>query len=314
MSRRIAIVSTAHVHVESYLAILEEIQDVEVRVVETVAELRDWAPDGVIVTSENVHHRRHVEDAAAIGAHVLCEKPIATTEEDALAMIESCRAADVGLMIAFPVRFAPEVDRLEQLFVAGELGELVSAIGVNTGRLPSERAWFSDPELSGGGALVDHIVHIADILDEVLGLRATSVHAVSNSVLHAGRAKAGAETAALVTIEYGDGLVATIDCSWSQPDAAALWGGLQLEVVGTSGSVWLNPFAHVLTGIDAADGRATTIDLGVNLDERMIGGFLESIEGRRPFEPSGEVGLRTLRIVLAAQESARTGRSVKVAP
>ena len=310
MIRRIAIVSTAHVHVASYLAILTATPGVEVRVVETVEELGDWAPDGVIITSENIHHRRHVEAAAAIGAHVLCEKPIATTEEDALAIIDVCRTASVGLMIAFPVRFAPEVERLKDLFEAGELGELVSAIGVNTGRLPSEREWFSDPKMSGGGALVDHIVHIADILDEALGLRATSVNAVSNQILHADRAKSGAETAALVTIEYGDGLVATIDCSWSYPDTAPHWGGLQLEVAGSSGSVWINPFASVLTGIDAAAGRATTIDLGVNLDSRMIDAFLQSIEGQRAFEPSGDVGLRTLRIVLAAQESARSGRSV----
>ncbi len=305
---RIAIVSTAHVHAASYEAVLRRMPAVELRVVERVEELGDWRPDGVVVTSENARHRADVEAAAAIGAHVLCEKPLATTEEDAVALVESCRATGVGLMVAYPVRFSPEAVRLRELAAAGALGEIVSAIGVNTGRLPTV-PWFSDPARSGGGALVDHIVHLADLLDETLGLRARSVHAVANRVLHAERAGEGAETAGLVTIEYEGGAVATIDCSWSLPDASPSWGGLQLEVVGTAGSIRLDPFALALTGMDA-DGRATSVGLGPDLDELMLRTFVDAVEGRAPFEPDGEVGLRTLRIVLAALRSAATGRPV----
>ena len=71
---RIAIVSTAHVHAASYEAVLRRMPAVELRVVERVEELGDWRPDGVVVTSENARHRADVEAAAAIGAHVLCEK------------------------------------------------------------------------------------------------------------------------------------------------------------------------------------------------------------------------------------------------
>lgn len=310
---RIAIVSTAHVHAAAYAEILRHTPGVDLRIVDRVEELGDWAPDGVVVTSENSRHRELVVAAADRGAHVLCEKPLATTEADARAMIDHCARAGVGLMVAYPVRFSPEARRLAELATTGALGEIVSAIGVNTGQLPTVD-WFSDPARSGGGALVDHIVHIADLLDGMLGLRAQRVHAVANRILHADRTGEGAETAGLVTIEYAGGVVATIDCSWSLPDTAPRWGGLQLEVAGTAGSVWLDPFAQTLRGVSADDGRTTYDDLGEDANASMLAAFLRAVQGEGPFEPDGAVGLRTLQVVLAARESAATGRSVEVAP
>ncbi len=133
MTTRIGIMSMAHLHAVSYAHALSRLPGVEVRVsdpdfsqrgpgesggpalaaelgldhLDSYAELLAWQPDGVIVCAENSRHRELVELAAAAGAHVLCEKPLATTLLDARAMIEVCRTAGVSLMVAYPVRFSP---------------------------------------------------------------------------------------------------------------------------------------------------------------------------------------------------------------
>lgn len=324
---RIGIVSLAHVHARAYAerlamhpgvelrvaeddpALAAEIADLAVDVVST-EEFWNWAPEAVVIASETVRHREHVERAASVGAHVLCEKPIATTRADARALIAACESAGVGLMLAFPVGFSREAARLREAVSNGELGEPISALGTNTGKFPAARDWFADPERSGGGALVDHIVHVAELLDTALGARAVSVSATTTELLQPGRAAPGVETGALVTVRYDSGLVASIDGSWSEPDASPRWGGLTLEVVGTAASVHMDPFAHSVDGV-LVDG-VTRLDIGTDLDALMLDAFLAAVRGERPFAPDAATGLRTLEIVLAAQESARTGQPAQV--
>jgi predicted dehydrogenase len=321
---RIALLSCAHTHAAGYAALLEGRDDVDLvvsdpegfgdvqaaRVVGSHEEALDAWPegaDGVVVASANAHHRDIVLAAAQRGAHVLCEKPLATTVADAEQMVAACRDAGVVLMTAFPVHFAPQVDVLRRAVVEGSLGEVVGLTGTNNGKLPGGRDWFTDVELSGGGALVDHTVHIAQILDSLFGPPA-SVHAVSNRILYADRAGDGAETGGLVTLTYPDGLVATIDCSWSQPADAPTWGGLSLQAVGTEGQLSVDPFAqHV-------GGHARWLAYGANLDALMLEAFLAAVRTGESVEPGGEAGLRAVRIVEAAQESVRTGQPVPLAP
>lgn len=336
---RIGVLSFAHTHAIGYLQALAAMPDVEVRGSDpdgvstgaSVGELRGrdladalgvgyadsfdellaWAPDAVVVTSENSRHRELVELAAAAGAHVLCEKPLATTWADGLAIRDAVEAAGVMLMVAFPVRFASSFVRLRATHDAGALGQLFAVRGTNNGMLPLTRAWFTDPALSGGGALADHVVHLADLLDALMGARALTVTAVANRTLHAGRAQA--ETAALVTIAYDNGVVAAIDCSWSKPDTSAVWGGLTLDVAGTGGTVSIDPFGPAAHGIAADTGLPIEARYGADLDQAMLRTFLGAVRNGTQPQPDVRVGLRTLAIVLAAQESLRTGRTVPVA-
>src|SRR5699024_2174036 len=115
--------------------------------------------------------------------------------------------AGVVLMTAFPVHVSPAVASLRSALADGALGELIGLTGTNNGKLPTARDWFTDVDLAGGGAMVDHTVHLAEILDSVLGAPAT-VHATTNRILHADRAGEGAETGGLVTLTYDSGPVA----------------------------------------------------------------------------------------------------------
>jgi len=273
-------------------------------------QLFAWGPDAVVVCSETSKHRDLVELAAAAGVPVLCEKPMATTRQDAEAMINACAAAGVFLMVALPVRYSPTYIALREAVRAGHVGQILGASGTNNGWLPSGRAWFTDLALSGGGALVDHTVHVADLLDDLLDSPAVRVHALTNQILHADRPEVATETAGLVSITYADGTIATIDCSWSQPAHTPTWGGVTLEVVGTEGTVRIDPYATRIGGFDELARREMWLPYGATPKARLIDGFLSALRTGTVPQPDGWAGLRLVQIVTAAQESARTGRPV----
>ena len=320
---KVALMSCAHTHAGSYASLLGGRADVDlvvadpdgyddVRGVRVVHSYEDawnaWpeGPDAIVVTSANAHHKDIVLEAARRGVHVLCEKPLATTVPDAEAMVAACREAGVVLMTAFPVHFSPAVEALRTAVSDGALGEVIGLTGTNNGKLPTARDWFTDVDLAGGGAMVDHTVHLAEILDSVFGPPAT-VHATTNRILHAVRAGEGAETGGLVTLTYDSGLVATIDCSWSLPEDAPTWGGLRLQALGTGGQLQIDAFAQHVGG----PGR--WLPYGADLDALLLDAFLAAVREGRAVDPTGEVGLRTVRVVAAAQESVRTGQPVALA-
>jgi predicted dehydrogenase len=144
-----------------------------------------------------------------------------------------------------------------------------------------------------------------------MGATPVSVTAVTNQKLHAERARA--ETAGLVTITYDNGVIAAIDCSWSQPDTAPTWGGVSVTVAGTSGTVAVDFFGPRARGLDTATGLPIEAPYGPNFDEALLSRFIDAVRTGEQPQPDGTVGLRTLDIVLAAQESARTGRTIAVA-
>ncbi len=327
---RIGVMSLAHLHALSYIGLLSGRPDVEVAVTDpdaglrpsgesggralaerlgvtryfdTYRELLDWRPDGVVVCSENSRHRELTELAAAAGAHVLCEKPMATTVADGEAMVAACAAAGVHLMVAYPVRFSRQFRAL--LATVPALGRVVAVAGTNNGKLPTARAWFADPVLAGGGAVMDHTVHLADLLDVVLdGAEAESVHAVANRMING---DAPVETGGLVSIRYPGGVIATIDCSWSVPEHYPTWGGLTMRLVGEDGIADMDAFAQAVHGFQESDRAPLRLDFGAGGDGAMLDEFVSAIrDGRRP-QPDGESGLRSLRIVARAYESVRTG-------
>lgn len=331
---RVAVLSFAHTHARSYLSYLVGRDDIEVITsdpdgaeapdgeprgdafaalygvdyVDTYEEALASGVDAVIVCAENARHRALVELAASAGAHILCEKPLATTVEDAEAMVRATDAAGVLLMTAYPVRFSPAFASLRALVADDRLGEVLAVSGTNNGHMPlAERAWFTDPALSGGGSLVDHVVHCADLLYALLPEGIESVHAVTNRILHSD-AGVDVETGGIVSLRYESGVIASIDCSWSHADTAPNWGGLRLSVVGTKGSVTIDPFAERVGGFDASG--PVWLPYGPDLDAAMIGEFLAAIRERRTPQPDGRAGLHSVRVMVAAQRSDAAGEPI----
>ena len=324
---RIGIVSFAHMHAHSYAACLNALPEVELVGVhdadeprgqqaaeryethffETLETLLAENLDGVIVCTENIHHRTTVEACAEQVEYILCEKPIATTLEDARAMIAACEQHGTKLQLALPVRFAPPVQQLKALLDEGALGTIFSASCTNHGRLPG--GWFTDPKQAGGGAVMDHTVHVVDLLRWLWNTEVTEVYAeIEHGLLHPGL---GTDDAGMLSFALENGTYGTLDTSWSRPPNYPIWGDVKLELTGEKGSAHLDVFRQYLTLTGTKEGTQF-VDWGSSPDRGLVKDFLAMI--RTGGEPSitGEDGLRALEVTLAAYRSAETGEPVKL--
>jgi predicted dehydrogenase len=234
---------------------------------------------------------------------VLCEKPIATTLEAARAMIQASETSGSQLRIAFPVRYLPSVVRAREIVRGGSLGRVLAVNGTNHGQIPG--GWFLDPELAGGGAVMDHTVHLADILRWMLDAEVKNVYAEVGSFFGA----ADTDDAAILTLELeggplAEGTFATIDPSWSRGDGYPTWGDVTLRIAGTSGVLDVDPFARPLRTFDHESGTPAWSYTGEDMNALMLADFLRGVAEGEPSGASGLDGLRTLEIVLAAYSSA----------
>lgn len=125
--------------------------------------------------------------------------------------------------------------------------------------------------------------------------------------------RAAVETAGLLTVTYANGAVLTLDCSWSQPQHHPAWGGLSMQVIGKRAALEMDAFDQKVHGFSETARAAVELPYGVDLDALMLRSFLFGADGSPVDVTDGEAGLRSLRIVAAAYESARTGRTVAVA-
>jgi predicted dehydrogenase len=328
---KIGILSFAHHHGEAYIHNLRAIPGVEVMGVAdedlergqrfanayhtnfypAYSDLIEAKPDGVIICSENSKHRPLVEMAAGRGVHVLCEKPIATTIADARAEVAVCERAGVSMMTAFPMRFSPPLREVKQRMDAGDLGKVYCFNATNQGELPTKyRQWFVDPELAGGGAIIDHTVHLVDIMRWFLDDEVAQVYAQANRIFHADEVQV--ETGALEMINFRKGAFATIDASWSRPPYWPTWGGLTFEMVTERGALIVDAFKQNVAVYSHETQRPAWHFWGSDINQAMVEEFINSIREERAPLVTGMDGLRAVEVTVAAYESARIGQPVKL--
>ena len=328
---KIGILSFAHHHGEAYISNLRNMDGVELLGVSdddplrgqkiaaqhraqyfhTYEDLLEAKPDGVIICTENNRHRPFVDMATSRGIHILCEKPIATTLEDARAIVDVCDRAGVILMTAFPLRFNVPLLQIKARLDNGDFGDIYCFNATNQGELPTKhRAWFVDPELAGGGAIMDHTVHLVDIMRWFTGSEVESMYARSNKIFHAEEVEV--ETGALEMLTFKNGVFATIDASWSRPQYWPTWGGLTFEMVTQRGAVMLDAFRQNLNIYRHEWQRSQWVPWGSDTNYAMLSEFASAIRENRPPKVTGVDGLRAVEATLAAYESDRTGQTVQV--
>ena len=332
MSVRVGIVSFAHVHAAPYASVLasldcahfvgisdddavrgrEAAERYGVRFFEDAQALFE-AVDAVVICSENKNHARDAIAALRGRVHVLCEKPISTTVEDAQAMILASQEAGRQLRVAFPVRYVPALRQAREIVRSGGVGRILGINSTNHGQKPG--GWFLDPDLAGGGALMDHTVHVADALRWMLGAEAKNVYAEVGTFFGGG----AVEDAAILTLEFeggvlADGLFATIDPSWSRGDSYPTWGDVTLRITGTSGVLNVDAFARHLTTFEHEEGKVIWTHTGEDMNVLMLEDFLRGIAKDSPAGASGVDGLRVLELVLAAYRSGEDHEPRKVEP
>ncbi|MCD6519251.1 MAG: Gfo/Idh/MocA family oxidoreductase [Anaerolineae bacterium] len=281
-------------------------RELDLPFVEDPANLLDRV-DAVVITSANADHHDMALQAARAGVHALVEKPIATTVADAQEMIDAFDRAGLILGTAFPCPFSPAFEELRQLVRSGELGRVLALRTTNRGSMPG--GFFIQLERSGGGAVIDHTVHVADLLRRLTGAEYVRVYAeIGHGLFHQEWDDSG-----FLTMDLSNGSFATLDCSWSRPKSFPTWGDVTLRVIGEKGNAYADLFGQHIHYYPAKPEPPSWQPWGSNLDELMIEDFLQAVREKRPPRSTGIDGLRALEVALAAYASARQSRAVEIA-
>lgn len=323
---KIGMMSFAHMHAYSYADSLKKLKDVEIAGIfdDDAARGKEAAKkyqtthyavqeeflalemDAVIICSENVRHKEMVLSAAKAGKHILCEKPIATNIEDAQEMIDVCEEYGVILQIAFPVRFSAPILRLKELIDSGELGEIIAFRTTNRGQNPG--GWFIEQAQSGGGAVLDHTVHMVDIMRWYLGKEITEVNAIVDSYFHG----VEIDDAGLLTLEFENGVIASHDASWSRFTEYPTWGDVTIEVIGTKQTVKVDAFKEHFRLFSSGSKSLSNVFYGNDMDFGLIQDFINCIKEQRRPSITGKDGLKALEVALAAYQSSNTKSNIKL--
>ena len=265
--------------------------------------------DAVYIGTTNDLHKQQTLAAAAVGKHVLCEKPLATTLADAREMVAAAKAAGVVFGVNHHLRGAATHRAMRAAIAAGHIGRPLFARVCHAGYLPLHlQGWRLTNPKAGAGAVPDLTVHDADTLRFVLADEPLEVTAM---VQEAGMGAPGIEDGAMGVVRFSSGLLAHFHDAFTTRYAITAF-----EVHGDEGSLigsncmTQRPVGDVTLRRSRGEERlALTHE---NLYERTIRLFHDAIEGHGTPSASGADGVRSLAVALATLESARSGKSVKI--
>jgi predicted dehydrogenase len=268
----------------------------------------DERVDAVDVCSPTHLHRDHAVLAAEHGHALLCEKPLARTLDEAREIERAVADAGVTAMVAHVVRFFPAYAEARERVAAGEVGTPGVARARRSFGYAGERGWFDDPEKSGG-VLLDLSIHDFDYLRWVLG----DVERVLSR--HVEWSREALSEVALTTLRFESGAVGHVEGWWIEVPSVPFVKGF--EFAGDEGLIEydsedVRPIR--VFGMDDVrvpnDPAADELPLAKDGYYRQLEHFVDCVEGRAdPAVPIAE-GIASMRLSLAAIESAERGAPV----
>ncbi|WP_077001235.1 Gfo/Idh/MocA family protein [Variovorax sp. KK3] len=275
------------------------------------ALLEDPAVQAVYISSTNEQHCSQALAALAAGKHVLCEKPLATTLEDAKRMVAAAREAGLVFATNHHLRNAATHRKVRALIDGGAIGRPLFARVFHAIYLrPQVQGWRVDNPAAGGGVILDIGVHAVDTLR--FALAAEPVEAIG--MAQAGfLSKNGAEDGVMAVLRMDNGVLAQIHAAYTVRHADT-----GFEVHGEQGSIVARDVMTVRAAgqvllRDAEGERAVPVE-HEGLYVVGVRRFCEAMAGRGRPAASGEDGVRSLEAALAIVEACKSGRSVRIAP
>lgn len=284
---KIAAVSTAHVHTRGYLenltrehddrALCAVFDDVAERgrafadefgapfVDDLAALTSDAAVDGFVVCAENTRHRPLLEALIPAGKPIFCEKPLTTTVADARRVADLLEQHGTKLMCGYFQPFSGVMQAAAKLLADGAFGE-VTRVGFRNAHHAAygrwfdrpEVAWFHDPALSGGGAMMDMGTHAVHLLRTLFG----PVDAVWSVQANQAGIYPAVDDYGLAHLRFSSGMFGTVEAAWTQT------GGIRgLEIVGSAKTLWNTGSGYVMGGpgedpvpVEPLAGRPSRVD------------------------------------------------------
>ena len=281
--------------------------------------LRDSAVEMIWIAAPNRLHAAMTVDAARAGKHVVCEKPLCLTLEEADAMIDACARAGVLLLYAEELFFAPKYVKAKQMADEGAFGR-VHLVKQGEKHSGPHADWFWDVEQSGGGALMDLGCHGIAFCWWFLGMpNVKSVYAQLSTQVHGGRTSGDDE--AITMIEFEGGALGVVENSWNRP------GGMDdaIEVFGSRGQTYadllmgnaLPTYSEVGFGYAVEKAASTKGWTYPVFEEHWNYGFPQElrhfarcVRGTESPISDGETGRVVMQVLYAGYASAGLGRKV----
>ena len=278
--------------------------------------------DAVVVSTSNNWLAPVTIAALRAGKHVLCEKPLGRNEREARAMVDAASAAGRKLKTGFNHRYHPGVWKAHQLFLQGEIGRaLFIRCRYGHGARPGyQNEWRCDPEVSGGGEMLDQGIHAVDLFRWFLGDFVEAFGMIAPYVwIREGAGSNQVEDNVFALFRTVEGQVASLHASWTQWknifcfEIAGDRGYLVVEGLGGSyGVERLTVGKRNLAG-GAPSEETLTFEQPDDSWEAEWREFSAAIaNGHEPLA-SGYDGWQAMRMVAAVYESARTGAKVTLA-
>ena len=268
-------------------------------------------PDVVCLCIPTYLHRNYFEQLAAAGKHIICEKPIALSLEDARSMIDSCRKHQVHGFIGQVLRFFPNYADAAEKVKYGKIGKPGIAHMKRISAFPSgEGSWFRDREKSGG-VIVDLMIHDIDYARSIFG-EVQSVYAR----LHHSRQPGAEMEYAQVTLKFRNKAIANLEGFWGYPGPFTT----AYDIAGDQGIIRFD--SSQSHSLDIKTGQTgLTVSRQVQVPQSPmkhdpyyyeISHFLDCIREEKAPIVSMNDACHALSIALAAEQSARTGMPVEM--
>ncbi len=266
--------------------------------------------DAIIICTPNFLHAEIAIAALESGKHVLVEKPMAVSLEEANAMISAAATNEVILMVSFPQRFMAPMQECKRIIDSKLLGEILTIQSIFGHPGPEfwspSSEWFFDPSRASGGALLDLGSHQVDYLSWLTNQRIKEVSAFTSTC------KKGikVEDNALLLARFEDGPIGSIYASWRINPKAENRCILYCE----NGILEINNNSQNPLNICATSEMGGVTKKEFDLEgiskisafKKMLDHFIECVINQEQSSITGEDGYRSLEIILAAYESVRT--------
>lgn len=179
--------------------------------------IRSGTVDIVSICTPPLFHREIAIAAAEAGVAVLCEKPLARTLEDAEAITDAVEKSGTLFSVGFCHRFEPAIEKLKAMIESGQLGEVMTFRNRFAGLMANaHQTWFSNPAISGGGALADTNIHSIDLFRFLVG-DASAVQALTSTRETEHGPKLEVEDTGVIALRAADGTIGILESSWRTP-------------------------------------------------------------------------------------------------
>jgi UDP-N-acetylglucosamine 3-dehydrogenase len=279
--------------------------------------LKEIKPDAVSVCTPNVTHAPISIAAAKAGAHVLVEKPMATSDEEAEQMIQAAKEAGVILMVGHNQRFMPPHVKAKEILQSGKLGKVISFRtsfghpGPEGWSLDGRDSWFFRKEEAAMGAMGDLGVHKADLIRWLLD---DEVEQVAGFIGTLDKKDTDVDDNAICILRMKSGAIGSLVASWTyyrgEDNSTVFWCENGVMKIGTD--------LRDQVIVELRDGSVERYQVGeIATNEKqtksgVIDAFVDSILNGTASPVPGEEGRKSLRVVLAMFESQQSGKIVTV--